>query len=160
PFDFATFAILSEQADHAKTTVMWPPPEWEWTTAWFAVGSAPEDFVKRKETWGPDLEAEIRRTTPNLLKDKVVHNLINQEQVQGYISVPVIGNGTMRASMTLLSKKSDRYGEEDWKLLQELGVDRALLNAEAAITRRRAARMNELTSNLLAAPDYRSLAST
>jgi PAS domain S-box-containing protein len=158
PFEFANFSIYSEDMAYSQMVAMWPYPKWEWTTAWFPLGPGVNEFLLGTKTWG-DLREAIANLAPDVADDHVVRNFVERELIKDFITLPVKGGAaSVRASLTLLSHESGRYGAKDMEQLVELGVDRLLLIAEASIARRRRRKVRELNAKLVAAPEYHNLA--
>lgn len=164
PFDFATFSLLAQDMKHSLTGVVFPEPKkWQWTTAWFPLGPNVARFLRSENTWGRDLPAAIRDLAPEARHDKVVVNLVENEHMVEFLTLPLQGDkGVACATLTLMSRKfannADAYGARHLELLRELRVDAALLVAEASITRRRTERMLRLSERLTAAAAYHDLA--
>jgi PAS domain S-box-containing protein len=160
PFDFATFGLFADDMRHHQTIVLYPKPKWKWTTGWFQIDPAvTRKWLLGPETWGSDLGESVKSLAPDLAENEVVRNLVTQDKIKPYLTLPIRGGGdNFRAALTLYSAGGQTYGAEQRDQLTELGVDRALLIAEANIARRRESRVRDLESKLAAASDYRSLA--
>ena len=164
PFDFATFSLMSDDMKHSQVVVVHPEPtKWKWTTAWFPLGPGVAEFLRSDKTWGRDLSAAVQRYAPGVTRNEVVVNLVENERMIEFLTLPIEGGkGAARGSLTLMSKKFDNdgdgYGIADLQQLRELRVDSALQLAEANLARRRTRRMARLSERLTAAPDYHSLA--
>ena len=96
--------------------------------------------------------------TPELERDPVVVNL-RADGLEGYVALAVKVDGKhYTAALTLMSKSIGRYGKAERDKLRELGVEQALLVADAKLVSRREVNERDLRRKLRDAPDYRSLA--
>jgi PAS domain S-box-containing protein len=160
PYDLATFGIYTEDMTHFNTLVVHPQPEWAWTTAWFPLQPGIRDFLLGGKTWSSDLQASAKELAPNLDDDQVFKNIVLKSKMQGFVTLPITGGGKeVRASLTLLSKQADRYNGREIDQMRELGVEKALLVAEANIVRRHDDRVRALEAKLADATEYKGLAS-
>jgi len=158
PYDLATFGIYTEDMRYHKTLVVHPRPDWAWTTAWFPLGEGVADFLLSDKTWGADLHETTIELTPSLQDDQVLQHIV-ESKMKGYVTLPITGGGQrVRASLTLLSKQADCYDGREVKQMRELGVEKALLVAEANILRRREDRVRTLQKQLAGASGYMELA--
>ncbi len=159
PYDLATFGVYTDDVGHHYTLVVHPQPEWTWTTAWFPVDPDARKFLLSKKTWGDDLQAAAKALSPSLDDDQVLKHLVN-DGMRGFVTLPISGGGQrVRASLTLLSKHANLYDGQEIDLMRELGVEKALLVAEANILRRRENPVRALEVQLAGASGYRELAS-
>jgi hypothetical protein len=79
--------------------------------------------------------------------------------MKGFVTLPISGGGErIRASLTLLSKNANCYDGREIEQMRDLGVEKALLVAEANILRRREDRVRALEAKLAGASEYRELA--
>jgi PAS domain S-box-containing protein len=158
PYDLATFGIYTDDMRYHKTLVVRPPPKWTWTTAWFPLGPEVGEFLLSNHTWGDDLKATTKALSPDLDDDEVVKHLVD-DGMKGFVTLPISGGGQkVRASLTLLSKQAHRYDGREVEQMRELGVEKALIVAEANISRRRGERLRELEAQLAGASGYLKLA--
>jgi PAS domain S-box-containing protein len=158
PYDLATFGVYTEDMRYHKTLVVHPRPDWTWTTAWFSLDTGVSDFLLSDKTWGSDLHATSIALTPSLEDDQVLKHIIESE-MKGFVTLPITGGGQrVRASLTLLSKQADCYDGREVKQMRDLGVEKALLVAEANILRRRDDRVRTLQKQLASASGYIELA--
>ncbi|WP_198028151.1 PAS domain-containing protein [Bradyrhizobium murdochi] len=158
PYDLATFGVYTEDMRHHKTLVVHPKPEWGWTTAWFPLGEKVHDFLLSGRTWGDDLRATAIDLTPGIEEDSVLKNIV-MSGMKGWVTLPIAGGGQrIRASLTLLSEQAGRYDGSEIALMRDLGVEKALLVAEANLLRRREDRVRTLQKRLATADRYEELA--
>jgi len=158
PYDLATFGIYTEDMCYHHTLVVHPQPEWVWTTAWFELGSEVREFLLGSKTWGNDLQAASRILAPKLVDDPVLKHLIS-DGMKAFVTLPISGGGRrVRASLTLHSKQADRYDGKEIEQMRELGVEKALLVAEANLQRRREDRVRTLETELATASEYGDVA--
>jgi PAS domain S-box-containing protein len=153
PYDLATFGVYTEDLKYHKTLVVNPRPNWKWTTAWFSLGENVRDYLLSDQTWGDDLRAIATSLTPGIDEDDVLRQIL-EAGMKGFITLPIAGGGRrVRASLTLLSRQTGCYGRREIMQMRNLGVERALLIAEANMLRRREERVREL-QRLLASVAY------
>jgi PAS domain S-box-containing protein len=158
PYDLATFGVYTEDMRYHKTLVVNPQPEWTWTTAWFSLGEKVRDFLLGGRTWGSDLHATAIDLTPGIDDDPVLKHIL-ESGMKGYVTLPIAGGGQrVRASLTLHSRKAGCYDGSEIARMRDLGVEKALLVAEANILRRREDRVRILQKRLASAEGYEELA--
>ena len=158
PYDLATFGVYTEDMRYHKTLVVHPKPEWKWTTAWFALGEKVPGFLLSNHTWGDDLQATAIDLTPGIEQDLVLQNVI-KDGMRVYVTLPIAGGGQrIRASLTLLSKQARLYDGSEIQRMRDLGVEKALLVAEANLLRRREELVRTLQKRLVNAVEYGELA--
>jgi PAS domain S-box-containing protein len=158
PYDLASFGIYTDDMSYHNTLVVEPQPNWPWTTAWFRLGEASKQFLLSPQTWGPDLQAAATQLEPEIEDDDVFKRIVGLG-MKGFVTLPIGGGGQkVRASLTLLSKQAGRYDGHEIGDLRALGVERALLVAEANLSRRRVELAHQLEEQLVAAQGYRELA--
>jgi PAS domain-containing protein len=158
PYDLATFGIYTDDMKYHLTLVVHPQPKWTWTTAWFPLDPEVRDFLLGERTWGDDLQATAKAVNPSIDDDDVLRRVIN-DGMRGFITLPISGGGRrVRASMTLLSKEADCYNGREIAEMRDLGIEKALLVAEANIVRRREGRVRAFEANLAGASGYRDIA--
>ena len=158
PYDLATFGVYTEDMRYHQTLVVHPKPDWKWTTAWFALGEKVHDFLLSDRTWGNDLHATAVDLTPGIEEDLVLQNVV-KSGMKGYVTLPIAGGGKrIRASLTLLSKRADLYDGSEITRMRDLGVEKALLVAEANLLRRREELIRTLQKRLANADRYEELA--
>ncbi|MBR1247507.1 PAS domain-containing protein [Bradyrhizobium sp. AUGA SZCCT0169] len=159
PYDLATFGVYTEDMRYHKTLVVHPQPEWIWTTAWFPLGDEVRAFLLGERTWGNDLRSTAIELTPGIEDDLVLQNIV-KSGMEGFVTLPISGGGqSVRASLTLLSKKAACYDGSELPRMRDLGVEKALLVAEANIVRRREERVRALQKQLSNAHRHEELAS-
>lgn len=158
PYDLATFGVYTEDMRYHKTLVVHPKPEWKWTTAWFPLGSEVRDFLLSDRTWGDNLRATAINLSPEIEGDHVLENVI-KSGMQGYVTLPIAGGGQqIRASLTLLSQQPYQYDGSEIGRMRDLGVEKALLVAEANLSRRREESVRALQKRLANVDRYDDLA--
>jgi PAS domain S-box-containing protein len=158
PYDLATFGVYTEDMRYHKTLVVHPKPDWKWTTAWFSLGEKVRDFLLSDHTWGDDLHRTAVDLTPGIEDDLVLQNVI-KSGMKAYVTLPVAGGGQrIRASLTLLSKRVGLYDGSEIARMRDLGVEKALLVAEANLLRRREESVRTLQRRLANADRYEELA--
>ncbi|MCK1417616.1 MULTISPECIES: PAS domain-containing protein [unclassified Bradyrhizobium] len=158
PYDLATFGVYTEDMRYHKTLVLHPTPDWKWTTAWFPLGEKVHDFLLSDHTWGNDLHATAIDLTPGIEEDPVLQNIV-KSGMKGYVTLPIVGGGQrIRASLTLLSERSDLYDGLEVARMRDLGVEKALLVAEANLLRRREEGVRMLQKRLADADRHEELA--
>jgi PAS domain S-box-containing protein len=158
PYDLATFGVYTEDMRYHKNLVVHPKPDWKWTTAWFPLGENVHDFLLSDHTWGNDLHATAIDLTPGIETDNVLQNIV-QSGMKGYVTLPIAGGGQrIRASLTLHSEQANLYDGSEIARMRDLGVEKALLVAEANLLRRREERVRTLQKRLADADRYEELA--
>lgn len=158
PYDLATFGVYTDDMRYHNTLVVEPKPEWSWTTAWFPLREESRKFLLGPTTWGGNLQATATALEPEINDDEVFKNIINMG-MKGFVTLPISGGGqSVRASLTLLSRQPDRYDGREVEDMRELGVEKALLVAEANLSRRHVERAHQLQEQLANASGYRELA--
>jgi PAS domain S-box-containing protein len=158
PYDLATFGVYTEDMRYHKTLVVHPKPDWKWTTAWFALGEKVHDFLLSDHTWGSDLHATAVDLTPGIEEDLVLKNIV-KSGMKGYVTLPIAGGGKrIRASLTLLSERAGLYNGSEIARMRDLGVEKALLVAEANLLRRREESVRALQRRLSSADGYEEVA--
>ena len=158
PYDLATFGVYTEDMRYHKNLVVHPEPDWKWTTAWFALGEKVHDFLLSDRTWGNDLHATAVDLTPGIEEDLVLQNIV-KSGMKGYVTLPIAGGGKrIRASLTLHSERADLYDGSEVARMRDLGVEKALLVAEANLSRRREESVRTLQKRLANAYRYEELA--
>jgi PAS domain-containing protein len=158
PYDLATFGVYTEDMEYHNTLVVHPQPAWPWTTAWFPLDSGVRQFLLGTQTWGADFQEAVRTLAPSLDDDPVLNHLIDSK-MKGFVTLPITGGGKyVRASLTLLSKQANQFNGEEIEQMRDLGVEKALLVAEANMLRRHDDRVRELEARLARASKYRELA--
>jgi hypothetical protein len=156
PYDLATFGVYTEDMLYHKTLVVYPKPQWKWTTAWFGLGKEVRDFLLSGRTWGNDISVTATDLTPGIEEDLVYQNVI-KSGMKGHVTLPIAGGGQrVRASLTLLSKQTGLYDGSEVVRMRDLGVEKALLVAEANLLRRREESVRALKSDLSMPSDIRS----
>jgi PAS domain S-box-containing protein len=160
PYDLATFGVYTDEMDYHNTRVVDPKPNWPWLTAWFPLNEGSKQFLHGPRTWGEDLQQDAAKLAPELKDDPVMQRVI-EAGMKGYVTLPIGGGGErIRASLTLLSKQAKCYNGQELEVMRELGVEKALLVAEANISRRHIELARKLEQDLTAASGYRELATT
>lgn len=158
PYDLATFGVYTEDMRYHKTLVVHPKPQWEWTTAWFSLGEKVHDFLLSEGTWGDDVHATSINLTPGMQEDLVLQNIV-KSGMKSYVTLPIAGGGQrIPASLTLLSEQTCRYDGSEIARMRDLGVEKALLVAEANLSRRRAESIRKFQKQLASADSYQKLA--
>jgi PAS domain-containing protein len=157
PYEMATFVVHTEDLKFCKTLVVHPQPDWPWTTAWFPLGPGVRAFLLGDLTWG-DIESATAKLAPEVEDDQVYQHIRN-DGMKRYVTLPITGGGEqVRGAFTLLSKDPDRYDGSEIGVMRELGVEKALIVAEADITRKYDERIRRLEEQLAAATEYQELA--
>jgi PAS domain-containing protein len=159
PYDLATFGVYTEDMKYHNTLVVHPQPDWSWTTAWFSLGDGigVREFLLGERTWG-DTEATTKAVAPEVEDDPVFQHILASDLTR-FVTLPITGGGEhVRAALTLFSKEAGRFDGSEIKLMRELGVEKALLIAEANIVRRHDDRIRALEERLSVATEYRELA--
>jgi PAS domain-containing protein len=158
PYDLATFGVYTEDMEYHNTLVVHPQPAWAWTTAWFPLDPGGRQFLLGKQTWGADFQEAVRTLAPSLDDDPVLKHLIDSK-MKGFVTLPITGGGKyVRASLTLLSEQANQFNGEEIEEMRDLGVEKALLVAEANMLRRHDDRVRELEARLAQASKYWELA--
>jgi PAS domain-containing protein len=157
PYDLATFGVYTEDLKYHNTLVVYPQPEWPWTTAWFPLGSGAREFLLGGHTWG-DIQTTTKEVAPDVEGDPVFEHIL-ESGLTRFVTLPITGGGQeVRAALTLLSKEAGRFDGSEIALMRELGVEKALLIAEANIVRQHDDRIRVLEERLAVATEYRKLA--
>jgi PAS domain-containing protein len=157
PYEMATFIVYTNDLKFCKTLVVHPQPDWPWTTAWFPLGPGVRAFLLGNHTWG-DIESATAKLAPEVEDDQVYRHIRN-DGMKRYVTLPITGGGEqVRAAFTLHSKDPDRYDGSEIGVMRELGVEKALIVAEADITRKYDERIRKLEEQLAAATEYQELA--
>jgi PAS domain S-box-containing protein len=157
PYDLATFGVYTADMKYHNTLVVHPQPDWSWTTAWFSLGDGVREFLLGEHTWG-DTEATTRAVAPEVNEDPVFQHILANDLTR-FVTLPITGGGEhVRAALTLLSKEAGRFDGTEIELMRELGVEKALLIAEANIVRQQDDRIRALEEGLSVATEYRKLA--
>lgn len=159
PYDLANFGVYTDDMKYYNTLLVHPQPEWAWTTAWFPLPPAVRTFLLGAKTWGP-LQETTESLAPDLKEDQVYQHIIRSSKMKAFVTLPITGGGTVRASLTLFSRQADRFDGSEIGELRDLGVEKALLVAEANILRRHDERVRALEVRLGQASRYRELART
>jgi PAS domain-containing protein len=142
PYDLATFGIYSEDMNYYNALVVDPQPVSPWLTAWFPLSAEVREFLQSNLTWGADLRV------PELNEDPILKR-VTEDGMASFVTLPIGGGGrSLRASLTLLSKQVGRYNGHEIAIMRERGLERALLVAEAKITRRYEERARQLEDDL------------
>jgi PAS domain S-box-containing protein len=158
PYDLATFGIYTDDLNYHKTLVVDPKPNWEWLTAWFPISEGAKQVLHSERIWGDDLQQAAAKLAPELIDDPVMQRVI-EAGMKGYVTLTIGGGGErIRASLTLLSKQPKCYDGQEVDAMRSLGVESALLVAEANVARRRVEFARRLEEDLVAAQGYRELA--
>jgi PAS domain-containing protein len=157
PYDLATFGIYTEDLRYHYTLVVHPTPEWTWTTAWFPLGPQVRSFLLSERTWGSDVQETTKALNPEVENDEVFKNVVGSG-MRGFTTLTITGGGEhIRASLTLLSKHVDCYDGREIDQMRGLGVEKALLVAEANILRRREDQIRRLEAKIARAYEYQGL---
>lgn len=157
PYDMATFGVYTDDLKYHNTLVVYPQPDWLWTTAWFPLGAGVREFLLGDHTWG-DIESTTAKLAPEVEDDQVYHHIRNSG-MKRFMTLPIMGGGEqVRATLSLLSKDPNRFDGSEIGVMRQLGVEKALIVAEADITRKYAERIRRLEDQLTAATEYQELA--
>jgi PAS domain S-box-containing protein len=157
PYDMATFGVYTEDLKYHNTLVVHPRPDWAWTTAWFPLGAGVREFLLGDHTWG-DIESATAELAPEVEDDQVYHHIRNNG-MKRFVTLPITGGGDrVRASLSLLSKDLDSCDGSEIAVMRELGVEKALIVAEANLMRKYEERVRRLEDQLAAATEYQELA--
>jgi PAS domain-containing protein len=130
-FDHVNFGTYDESVTLFRAEALYPADSPAWPARWLSLPPVAREFTEREQTWLDDVDQFVEQD-PEFAKSEVVQ-VYREFGIKSCVSLIVRRGNLPTSALTLCSRKLRKYGEADFKLLQDLELSPILLRYEEEI---------------------------